>query len=198
MKMFEPENEIPWVGLTLAEEKLLATRLLEYMSDHSLSPSHDTILHSRIDTGIIRAEDFVALLESLSETVDGLPEIEWNDECEENTRDDVSLLVDRLWVWKTIWDNWTKDHFGEFPGNDLLLKIDQTRFTDHEIERATEKEMIFWELIDQNIMAHPDLSSDDIEQMTKDQSPRGDDVIPECLREEWDSMKTAIIEEITG
>lgn len=198
MKMFEPQDGIPWIGLTLAEEKILAQALLQYTSENNLSPQHDTILLSRVDTGVIRAEDFVALMESFSHTMEGIPEIEWDDKCAEDDLEEPKLIIERLWIWKSVWENWTKDRLVEFPGNARLYKLDAQKFSDHEIERATEKEMIYWDLLIQNTEKMPNLSDQDLEDLTKDQAPRGKDVIASCLNGEWAALETAIVEEITS
>jgi len=210
MKIFEPVGAQSWIGLTYVEENVLAEATLRYLSsvggfdiadDESVRNSlrvnvgfANSVLETRVTGSVLVADTLVAFLEVLSETSAGLPDIEWNDECEEGSELDEKIAIQRIWIWKDVWEKWTRDNLGEFPGNDVLFEKDLEVYLQRELDRATRYETRFWEAYAKNIIAG--VSDDAAFEMTKDQCKRGEDVVAANVLSIWNEVEPTIIESL--
>ena len=196
MKLFEPEGKFAWIGMTLPEEKLFANAVMSYLSGVNFdSPYMDSILGVRASGAILIASDFVELIEVLSETTVGIPDIEWDDTCEDDlSQDEVQLALERSWVWKNVWDKWTRDELDEFPGNDWLFLNDTERFATHELEKARKVETRWWKAFKKHLDEGTDESV--AQELANDESPRAEQVLPRCLKEEASEIESQVIQEV--
>lgn len=196
MRIFEPENAIAWIGFTLPEEKILANATLAYLSSVGWdSPFFETVVETRATGSILEAEKMADFFETIAKTSAGLPDIEWNDECEENSNPDgTRLALDRIWIWKKVWDSWTRDHLPEYPGNETLARMDKDAFETHEFEKALRYERRFWDAFKRH--TEKGLAEDVAFDLAKDESPRGENVISSLLLQAWKDGEEDILAEM--